>query len=162
MGLSTESFNMVGIPYDSPNTVLDTIKLNAAIKVDKMQVSIYQPYKGTRLADLCKKNKYIVSMDLEPDWFAPTLKLDTISSDQVLMFRDYFKVLVRYYQFIGNMPRYLSRMFIKISDMFFETKKAAVLLNTLYIPLNYVFRKTQLAKVKFNIAKIKILYGDRS
>ena len=50
LGFVTESFNMVGIPGDTPKTILDTVKLNAAIGVDLMQVSIYQPYPGTRLA----------------------------------------------------------------------------------------------------------------
>jgi radical SAM superfamily enzyme YgiQ (UPF0313 family) len=154
-GLITESFNMVGIPYDTPRTVLDTIKLNSQIGVDKMQISIYQPYQGTKLADLCEKEGFIVRKDLEPDWFSPVLQLSTISTSQVLMFRDYFKVLVRYYQIIRKLPDGTSKIAVRLSDRLISSVFVAKLLNAVYVPLNYLFRKLQLLKSKAKVAKCK-------
>jgi radical SAM superfamily enzyme YgiQ (UPF0313 family) len=155
-GLITESFNMVGIPYETPSTILDTIKLNAAIAVDKMQVSIYQPYKGTRLANLCQDQGFSVSGDLESDWFSPSiLKLDTISPSQVLMFRDYFKVLVRYYQVLQRLPAGISKFAIRLSDRIFSFVLVSNVLNSIYIPLNYLFRRMQILRVRTKVARRK-------
>jgi len=140
-GLITESFNMVGIPFDTPSSILDTIKLNASMGVDKMQVSIYQPYQGTKLADVCVENDFVVSKDLNSDWFSPTLKLNTISSGQVLMFRDYFRVLVRLYQVMLNLPGGIQRIFIASADKMLSLEITSGALNLMYIPLNNVYRK---------------------
>jgi radical SAM superfamily enzyme YgiQ (UPF0313 family) len=147
--LITESFNMVGVPFDTPSTILDTIKLNAAISVDKMQVSIYQPYQGTKLADLCKEKNFVVSTDVGIDWFSPNLKLDTISSLQVLMFRDYFKILVRYYHMLQKLPAKISQSMIKLSDRILSFAPTAKVLNSIYIPLNYVYR--MMLALKFGV-----------
>lgn len=154
-GLITESFSMVGIPYETPRTVLDTIKLNSAIGVDKMQVTIYQPYQGTKLADLCEEEGFFVRKDLEPDWFSPALELSTVSRSQVLMFRDYFKVLVRYYQIIRKLPGGTSDIAMRFSDRLLSCALVSKLLNAVYVPLNYLFRKLQLLKTKTKVAKRK-------
>jgi radical SAM superfamily enzyme YgiQ (UPF0313 family) len=156
-GLISESFNMVGIPCETPSAILDTVKLNATIAVDKMQVSIYQPYKGTRLADLCKEQSFLVSRDLESDFFSPSiLKLNTISPSQVLMFRDYFKILVRYYQVLQRLPDRISNIFIRLSDRILSTLLVAKTLNLIGIPLNYLYRKMQLSRLRAKVARRKI------
>jgi len=151
-GLVTESFNMIGVPHETPGTILDTIKLNAMIGADKMQISVYQPYQGTRLADYCDEQSYIVQKDLESDWFSPVLQLDTISSSQVLMFRDYFKLLVRFYQVLQKLPAGISQFFIKLSDKILSFGPSSYLLNSIYIPLNYLYRKMLTLRVKAKIA----------
>ena len=155
-GLITESFNMVGIPFDTPGTILDTIKLNSEIGVDKMQVTICQPYQGTKLADICEEEGFLVRKDLQPDWFSPILQLNTISSSQVLMFRDYFKVLVRHYQIIRKFPGGTSKIAVRLSDRFLSCVFVSKLLNAVYVPLNYLFRKLQILKTTTKMAKCKI------
>lgn len=142
-GLLTESFNMVGIPGETPGAILDTVKLNAAIKVDKMQVSIYQPYPGTKLAELCEQKYSLKARDLASDFFSPsTVKLDTLSASQTLMFRDYFKVLVRYYQGVLRLPAGVSRAVVKISDAVLSSVLVSKALNLIYHPLNYLYRRS--------------------
>ena len=156
-GLITESFNMVGIPYETPSTIIDTIKLNAAIAVDKMQVSIYQPYKGTKLANLCQDQGFLASIDLKSDWFSPSvLKLNTISPSQVLMFRDYFKILVRYYQVFQWLPAGISKVAIRLSDRILSFVPTSKMLNLIYIPLNHLFRRIQVLRVRTKVARCKV------
>jgi anaerobic magnesium-protoporphyrin IX monomethyl ester cyclase len=155
-GLTTESFNMVGIPYDTPSTILDTIKLNAAIGVDKMQVSVYQPYHATALANLCLEQGFIVPKELEPDWFSPTMELGTVSRSQVLMFRDYFKILVRYYQIIQRLRGRALEIAVKLSDKFFSSIVVSKLFNAAYIPMNSVLRSGQVLR-----SRVKAVQGRR-
>ncbi|NIM99455.1 MAG: radical SAM protein [candidate division Zixibacteria bacterium] len=152
-GLITESFNMVGIPYETPGAILDTIKLNAMIGVDKMHVSIFQPYQGTKLADLCREQAFLVSKELGPDLFSPSvLRLPTITASQVFMFRDYFKVLVRHYQMLQRLPDRISRITIRLSDTLLSSPPVSKIFNLIYIPLNYLFRGGQFLRVRAKVA----------
>ena len=157
-GLITESFNMVGIPHDTPATILDTIKLNASIAVDNMQVSIFQPYPGTKLAELCKEEYGLKSKDLATDFFSPSiLKMKTVRSSQALMFRDYFKVLVRFYQRLQKLPKGISEISIKITDSILSFYPTSKVLNLIYIPLNYAYRRLLVLKYKNKKAKRLIM-----
>ena len=53
--LRTYSFNMVGLPGESKDDILSTIKLNKRIKPDIAQFTIFMPLKGTKLYDICIK-----------------------------------------------------------------------------------------------------------
>lgn len=94
--------------------------------------------------------------DLQPDWFTPVLQLNTISRSQVLMFRDYFKVLVRYYQIIQKLPGGTTKIAVKLSDRLLSSVFFSRFLNVVYVPLNYLFRKLQFLKTKAKVVKSKI------
>lgn len=153
---------MVGIPYETPSAILDTIKLNAEIAVDTMQITIYQPYKGTQLAELCQEKGFVESLDLDTDFFSPSiLQLDSVTPSHILMFRDYFKVLVRYYRALQKLPGSLSEAFIKRSDSILSAKLTPKVLNAAYIPLNYLFRKGQLLTSKIKAAQYRSRKSSR-
>jgi radical SAM superfamily enzyme YgiQ (UPF0313 family) len=156
-GIITESFNMVGIPHETPGAILDTIKLNATIGVDKMQVSIYQPFVGTELGELCRKQQLLESTDLAHDIFSSSiLNLGTVSSSQVLMFRDYFKVLVRYYQLLQRLPLGISKISMRLSDQIFVLDLSSRALNLIYLPLNYLFQRLRALRFKTRMATHKV------
>lgn len=154
VGIITESFNMVGIPYETPNAILDTIKLNAAIGVDKMQVSIFQPFQETELGELCREQHFLESSDLAPDIFSSSvLNLDTVSSSQVLMFRDYFKVFVRYYQLLQSLPPSISKISVRLSDRILSFNLTSRALNLIYLPLNYFYQRLLILRCKTRMAR---------
>ena len=143
-GLITHAYNIVGIPYETPAAILDTIKLNAAIGVDILHVSIYQPYPGTKLAETCREQNFLESKDLPQDFCSSSIvRLRTVSPSQVLMFRDYFKVIVRCYQLIQKLPRGISKVLTKIIDSVFSFNPTSKVLNLIYIPLNYIHRRVK-------------------
>lgn len=59
VGLKTHSFNMVGLPGETKEKFMKTVRLNQIIKPDNMQISIFYPYPGTKLGDLCIKKGFI-------------------------------------------------------------------------------------------------------
>ena len=141
-GLQTKSYNMVGLPYDTPETILESIKLNAAIGVDHLYFTIYQNYQGTQLAQLCQELNLVDSTQLGPNFFSPSvLKLKSISADQILMFRNYFGLLTRYYQFIQKLPPRVAERIIALSDKIFTHVLPARLLNMIYPALRYIHQK---------------------
>lgn len=58
-GLSTYAFNMVGLPGESQDDILSTIKLNKRIKPDIAQFTVFFPLKGTKLYDICMKDNLL-------------------------------------------------------------------------------------------------------
>lgn len=53
------SFNMVGIPGEAKKELLDTVRLNALLNIDKMQCSVFYPYRHTTLYDTVVKEGLI-------------------------------------------------------------------------------------------------------
>lgn len=59
-GLNTASYTMVGIPYETVKNIKETIKLNAKLKPNIMQISVFYPFKGTELGDLCYQKGWVI------------------------------------------------------------------------------------------------------
>ncbi|MHB8779761.1 MAG: B12-binding domain-containing radical SAM protein [Candidatus Geothermincolia bacterium] len=58
-GIKTVSTNMVALPGEKLEDLLETIRLNARAHPDCMQVSTYHPYPNTRLWQLCEEAGYL-------------------------------------------------------------------------------------------------------
>ena len=74
-GLVTKSFNIVGFPHETKEYFQDTIKLNAEIMPDLFTLTIFDPYPGTKLYDICKEKGYLTNRG-EQEGFIP--RTDTI------------------------------------------------------------------------------------
>lgn len=71
-GIKTYSFNMVGIPFETHDSIKKTIELNQKIKPDFIGVSIFNAYKGTELYNTCKKNKWLIKDEPAESYFRST------------------------------------------------------------------------------------------
>lgn len=58
-GLFTKTYNLVGIPGETRHSVFRTILCNTDIAPDVDFYSIFQPYPGTELGELCRRKGYI-------------------------------------------------------------------------------------------------------
>jgi len=65
-GLRLFTFNMVGIPGETQEDILKTIRLNRRIGTDFADVSIFQPYPGTKAYSYCSEEGLLTSED---SWF---------------------------------------------------------------------------------------------
>jgi radical SAM superfamily enzyme YgiQ (UPF0313 family) len=54
LGLMTSSFNMIGLPTETKNEIIETLKLNASILPDTIKVMTFYPFKNTPLYGLCE------------------------------------------------------------------------------------------------------------
>lgn len=118
-GIQVMSYNIVGSPHETPEAVLETIKLNARIDPDFMQHSIFYPYEGTPLYDLVTKEGLWAKGRDVTDYFADTaLEQASITREQVLMFQQNFKELVKLYQRVERLPEPVRRLARGASDRF--------------------------------------------
>lgn len=74
-GLKTKSFNIVGFPHETPAIFQETVALNARIQPDSVIIGIFEPYPGTKLAEVCLKEGFLANAQTD-DWFMG--RMDTI------------------------------------------------------------------------------------
>ncbi len=60
-GMKTNSYNIIGLPYETKEDIWETIRLNRECEPDYLQVSIFQPYPGTELHALCKEKGWLLT-----------------------------------------------------------------------------------------------------
>ena len=86
-GLKTKSFNMVGLPHETPQFFQDTVKLNREIKPDSIILNIFDPYPGTELGVECRKEGWIDLGRMREEFIPKTdtiLNLPDFSREQIL------------------------------------------------------------------------------
>ena len=68
--IKTTSLNMVGLPFETPATIEETLDLNRRLNPSRMFVAPFQPYPGTKLREVCLEHGW-----LQPD--TPFVNRDT-------------------------------------------------------------------------------------
>jgi radical SAM superfamily enzyme YgiQ (UPF0313 family) len=58
-GLKPQAFNMIGLPTETPENMMETVRLNAKLRAYIVWVSTFMPYPGTVLHDFCVNNDLI-------------------------------------------------------------------------------------------------------
>ena len=58
-GMMTASFNMIGVPGETLDTIWETIEINRQLKPDRILCSIFMPLPGTELWNYCENNHLI-------------------------------------------------------------------------------------------------------
>ena len=93
-GLKTYSFNMVGIPDETPDLFMKTIRLNREILPDEAQLSIFYHFSGTPLGELCKEKGYIKHKTDYGFFGRSILELPGFSQREIHKWYDRFEYLV--------------------------------------------------------------------
>ncbi|NQU95490.1 MAG: B12-binding domain-containing radical SAM protein [Candidatus Omnitrophica bacterium] len=94
LGLMTSSFNMIGLPTETKEEILETLKLNAAIGPDSMKVMTFYPFKNTPLYDVCRE------MDLIDE--EKKMELDNYDTFTCLRFPAEHQLFLRKVQSVFN------------------------------------------------------------
>ncbi|MCP4683341.1 MAG: B12-binding domain-containing radical SAM protein [Desulfobacterales bacterium] len=117
-GLLIATFNIVGWPYETEETMQETMLLNRKIQSDSGVCSYFYPFKGTDLYGLCKKNNLLINKDKRRTNFhsGPNIKLTNVSNETCIkMFKEIFILLTG-----GTDPRVCN---VSYSYMIKKTRK---------------------------------------
>lgn len=105
--IRSSSFNIIGLPFETRENIMDTIALNKKANPDSATVTFFHPYRGSKLREVCIKNKLIEpGQDLHEDIYRETshLIMPQISKEELkgLMssFQLYMKLPEEYYKLI--------------------------------------------------------------
>jgi len=103
LGIKTLAFNIIGLPYETPEKALKTIKLNAKINPDKMIANIFTPYPYTDLYETSVKEGFIPGpiADYRGEVF---LDQPNFSKEEVLFLATLFRPLAQLYQKTRRCP----------------------------------------------------------
>lgn len=103
--ISVSAYNMVGLPFEDLKKVLDTIRLNAYIKPDSMQVSIFYPFPGTEIYGICRENNFLTNKEVDNVFERTTLNQPTISAKQVMYAHHNFCAVTMLYARVNQLPK---------------------------------------------------------
>jgi radical SAM superfamily enzyme YgiQ (UPF0313 family) len=96
-GLKPQSFNMIGVPGESVDNLMETVRLNAIMKPYIVSASTFFPYPGTELYNKCLKNGMIdlVKLDQVDSYRSESvLKEEILPSIEFKKFRILFRWLL--------------------------------------------------------------------
>lgn len=96
-GITRYAFNMVGLPFETPQTLRETVALNQEIQPDQVFCSVFFPYPGTQSYELCRSKGWISDTTVS-SYFAheSALHQPTISPRDVVFTHEIFRDLVRW------------------------------------------------------------------
>jgi len=122
--------NMVGFPGETWETAMETLKLNVRCKPDIAWASLFQPYPGTELGDLCAENG-LFNGDLNDisGSFFDTYRLDVPEARRYEKLQKLFALAVKSRATRGLLPL-LTRLPLSYTATYAGTK--AKLYNRLY------------------------------
>lgn len=95
-GIRTSSFNMLGIPFETRETVMETIELNRIAQVRYPNNVFFFPYKGTELHEIAVENgMFKEGSDAVFEQDKPALTLPDISAHELIALRERFVLYVK-------------------------------------------------------------------
>jgi len=95
-GLETLSSNIIGVPGETEETVMEAVDFNRRMNPTAVGINIFSPYEGTVLGDYCHKSGFVRNVDarLFSDRKQSMLSLPTIKNDTLMRLFDSFNYLV--------------------------------------------------------------------
>lgn len=118
-GISTLTYNMVGLPQEDKRKFLDTVKLNAKIRPNRMVLSVFYPYPHTALHDLAEEEG-IMAEDFDYETESYLVQPD-FPVAQVNFCHRYFRSGVRWYVLLGRLSL-PGRIVAALTDLIYTSR----------------------------------------
>lgn len=95
-GMEVRSYNIIGLPFQNRKDIFDTIELNRLCNVDSVSMSIFMPYEGTPLRDVCIQNGLFDPRNEIPgDGTAPVIRNPDLTDDELMGLYNTFALYVK-------------------------------------------------------------------
>ncbi|KKN72346.1 hypothetical protein LCGC14_0411730 [marine sediment metagenome] len=94
VGLRTRAYNMIGLPFETPEMARETIELNKLVNPDEIAVFYFYPFKGTKLYNLCQDEGFLTERETTSYVSESVLHLSTITP------RELDRVYSEFYQLV--------------------------------------------------------------
>ena len=96
VGIIVNAYNIIGLPHETLELTLETIKLNARMHTDNVIISMFTPYPTTKLRDIAEEAGFI-DPSIDPN-DPVKLRMPGYSRSDILYMRYSFDKLMRQYQ----------------------------------------------------------------
>lgn len=122
-GIKTVSTNMVALPHESVDMILDTVKVNARAAPDTMQVSVFYPFPNTHMYDICVEEGYLTDGHRDSFFCDSVLSLPHYDAPEVKAARENVHLLTSLYARAYGLPRHLSEATVRGLDSLFLSER---------------------------------------
>lgn len=95
-GIIVNTYNIIGLPYETPELTLETIRLNAQMHTDNIVLSYFYPYPNTRLRAIAEKAGFI-DPSISPNDLVQ-LRMPGYKRSDIIYFRYSFLKFIRKYR----------------------------------------------------------------
>lgn len=139
-GVEILTYNILGLPFETPAQIMETIKLNAEMDVDYIMHTVFYPYPKTVLYDICA-GKGFLTEKVNYSYFGDSvLNLDSITPKQIRLYHRYYDHIFRLYKIL-----YRHRAFtflIKPFDLFIVSSLWPLFCTLILNPAHSFYRGT--------------------
>ena len=95
-GIKRTAYNIIGLPNETEEMILETIKFNQILNPDNITVAFYSPYIGTKEQDKSTKIEYFENYEYDVDGQIRSLSHSKLVNNKTLNFyKNHFNDLVR-------------------------------------------------------------------
>jgi radical SAM superfamily enzyme YgiQ (UPF0313 family) len=131
-GLYTASFNMIGLPFETKETIKDTFDLNKRCNPTVFQITILYPFHGTKIRDIYQNNNLLDTYGEEHNrkdeyYYSCITKNKTISFSYIKHQQVFMNIYFNYSKLFANISLYLPLFLLKKYNaglsMFYEAVK---------------------------------------
>jgi len=95
-GIIVNTYNIIGLPYETPALSLETIKLNAQMHTDNIIISYFYPYPQTEILEIAKEAGFI-DVTISPD-DPVRLRMPQYKRSDLIYFRYSFLKFIKKYR----------------------------------------------------------------
>ena len=120
-GIATLAYNMVGLPFENRKKALDTIKLNARLRPNKVLAAIFYPFPHTEAHEMSVSAGFIGEKDVD---YGSSVLLDQpdFSKIEIRFVSAFFRPFMRLYRLSFWLPKPLGRPLERSLDRVFLIK----------------------------------------
>ncbi len=126
-GIQILTYNLLGLPGETPSSLLKTLKLNARLDPGEVQHSILFPFRGTEIFERAREEGLLSERQVLDYFQDSSLDLPGISRRQVLFFQAHFGTLLGWYRRLGRLPSWLGRPLEVLTDWILSRRWVAAL-----------------------------------
>ena len=83
IGIKTLSYNMIGLPYETPEMIWETINLNKRLAPSRVAIFFFYPYPGTELYEVCKREGFLSERRASSYVSESVLELPTVTPKEL-------------------------------------------------------------------------------
>ena len=95
-GIKRTAYNIIGLPDQTEEMIIETIKFNQLLNPDNMTIAYYSPYIGTRIQRISKELNYFDDYEYMVDPMLRSVSKSTLVDTDILKFyKKYFVTFAR-------------------------------------------------------------------
>jgi len=118
-GIRAVAYSILGCPFETRATMLETVKFVAVLKPEIATPFIFYPFPGTRAYEISRESGFLTERHFLNNDDGVMINQPQVSEIDVLFFHGWYKRLVLAYRFLFGLPRPAGAILERVADAVF-------------------------------------------